>query len=142
MAQGKLSETPDMQEIRVRFQQWRQTRQAKTSIPEELWSAGVELARREGVGRTAAALHLDGGKLKRLMLASNSNAGKAMAPAFVESIAAGGNAKPEYTNRVERPQRHDAHPLFGSRADGGALQSLFQTRSPPPSADLQRDRQR
>ena len=52
-----------------------------------MWSAATELARRDGVNPTAAALHLDGGKLKRRMGAANSVSGKAMPPTFVELLA-------------------------------------------------------
>lgn len=45
------------------------------------------MARRNGVNPTAAALHLDGGKLKRRMVAASSESGKAMPPSFVELIA-------------------------------------------------------
>jgi CheY-like chemotaxis protein len=36
----------------------------KSAIRDELWSAAAKLARKDGVNRTAAELHLDGGKLK------------------------------------------------------------------------------
>ena len=55
-------------EVRARFEEWRKNRQGKSAIPDELWSAAVQLARKDGVNRTAAELHLDGGKLKRLMV--------------------------------------------------------------------------
>jgi hypothetical protein len=45
------------------------------------------VARRDGVNRTAAALHLDGGKLKRQMVAVGVRAPKVMPPAFVELVA-------------------------------------------------------
>jgi hypothetical protein len=54
-------------EVRARFEEWRQNRHGKSPIPDELWSAAAELARKDGINRTAAELHLDGGKLKRLM---------------------------------------------------------------------------
>src|SRR5579872_495625 len=54
-------------EVRARFEEWRQNRQGKSPIPDELWAAAVALARKDGINRTAAELHLDGGKLKRLM---------------------------------------------------------------------------
>ena len=97
MAREKLS----MEEVRVRLEQWRQTRQSKSPIPKELWVAAVELARREGVGRTAAALHLDGGKLKRLLAASGSEVSEAKPPVFVELLA---TTKPEYTIELEGRQ--------------------------------------
>ena len=73
----------------------------KARIPDELWSAAIEVARRDGVNRTAAALHLDGGKLKRLMTSSASASGNEMPPAFVEMIASGGSGPPEYTLELE-----------------------------------------
>jgi hypothetical protein len=76
-----------LDEVRTRFENWRQNRRGKQRIPEELWSAAIELARRNGVNPTAAALHLDGGKLKRRMVAASSESGKAMPPSFVELIA-------------------------------------------------------
>src|SRR5262249_11884920 len=40
---------------------------ARLPIPERLWAAAVELAREHGVSRTAQALHLEYGRLRRLM---------------------------------------------------------------------------
>jgi hypothetical protein len=51
-----------------------------------LWSAAAEVARRDGVNKTAAALHLDGGKLKRRMMADGSVPDKTMPSAFVEMM--------------------------------------------------------
>ena len=45
--------TPD--EVLARFENWRQSRRGKQRIPEELWSAAIELARRNGVNPTATA---------------------------------------------------------------------------------------
>src|SRR3982750_2150124 len=61
----KSADTVDIDAVRTRFEIWRQTREGKARIPDELWSAAVEVARRDGVNQTATALHLDGGKLKR-----------------------------------------------------------------------------
>jgi hypothetical protein len=44
------------------------------------------VAGREGVSYTAAALHLDGGKLKRRMMATGRVRDKTMPPAFVEMM--------------------------------------------------------
>jgi len=76
-----------LDEVRARFENWRQNRRGKRRIPEELWSAAIELARRNGVNPIAAALHLDGGKLKRRMVTAGSVSGEAMPPTFVELIA-------------------------------------------------------
>ena len=87
MTRGKRPRIPTIEDVRSRFERWRQTRQGKTPIPDELWSAAAAVARREGVNPTAVALHLDGGKLKRRMTALGRNAGKEPAAAFVELVA-------------------------------------------------------
>ena len=51
-------------QVLTRFGQWRQDRRGKARIPDELWTAAMEVARREGVNRTAAVLHLDGGNIR------------------------------------------------------------------------------
>jgi hypothetical protein len=101
MTRGKGSNIPMIDEVRARFDQWRQTRQGKSRIPDELWSAASEVARLDGVNRTAAALHLDGGKLKRRMAASDSVARKASPTAFVELMSSGCSGLPEYTLELE-----------------------------------------
>jgi hypothetical protein len=53
----KSAETLDIDQVRTRFENWRQTRKGKARIPDELWLAAVEVARRDGVNQTAAALH-------------------------------------------------------------------------------------
>jgi len=101
MTRGKSSRVPDIDAVRSRFERWRQTREGKARIPDELWSAAAAVARRDGVSRTAAALHLDGGKLKRWMAAADSRLRKAAPPAFVELMASGTDGAPEYTIELE-----------------------------------------
>ena len=86
-------------EVRARFEEWRKNRQGKSAIPDELWSAAVQLARKDGVNRTAAELHLDGGKLKRLMVEKTTR-GKP-APAFVELLTPRAISIPECTIELE-----------------------------------------
>jgi hypothetical protein len=100
MTRGRSSRVPAIGEARSRFEQWRQTRQGKARIPGELWSAAIEMARRDGVHRTATALHLDGGKLKRRMVASDA-VSSTIPPAFVELMAPGTSGLPEYTLELE-----------------------------------------
>jgi hypothetical protein len=84
MRRRRSVDTLNLDEVRTRFENWRQNRRGKQRIPDELWSAAIEVARRDGVNPTAAALHLDGGKLKRRMVATDSVSGSAMPPTFVE----------------------------------------------------------
>jgi hypothetical protein len=101
MARGRRSPTASIEEVGARFEQWRQTRQGKARIPDELWAAAVEVARRNGCNRTAATLHLDGGKLRKQMLAAGAGGKKAAPPAFVELIAPEANSVAEYTIELE-----------------------------------------
>ena len=100
MTQNKSSQIPDIQEVQARLEQWRQSRPKRAPIPDELWAAAAALARRDGVNRTAAALRLDGGKLKRKMGTSVASARKTP-PAFVELMAAGTSGGSEYTFELE-----------------------------------------
>src|SRR5690348_14705499 len=77
-------QTFSIDEVRTRFEVWRQNRHGREPIPDELWLAAIELARKNGVNPTAAGLHLDGGKLKRLM--TEKITAKKSAPAFVELL--------------------------------------------------------
>jgi len=83
----------------VRFEEWRKNRRGKSPIPDELWSAAAQLARKDGINRTAAELHLDGGKLKRLMV-EKTTSGKP-APVFVELLTPGAISIPECTIELE-----------------------------------------
>jgi hypothetical protein len=110
-----------LDEVRTRFENWRQNRSGKQPIPEELWSAAIELARRDGVNPTAVALHLDGGKLKRRMAAADSVPGKAVPPTFVELVAPGGGLR-ECTIELEgRNTKLRIHWNGATAADVAAL---------------------
>jgi hypothetical protein len=100
MAMRSKSRALTIDEVRARFEEWRQNRQGKSPIPDELWSAAAELARKDGINRTAAQLHLDGGKLKRLMGAKTTS-GKS-APTFVELLTPRAVSVPECTIELER----------------------------------------
>ena len=96
---GSKSLAFTMDEVRARFEEWRQNRQGRSRIPDALWSAAVELARKDGINRTAAELHLDGGKLKRLMGAKATSGQPS--PAFVELLTPRAISVPECTIELE-----------------------------------------
>jgi hypothetical protein len=83
----KIINSLTIEEVRGRFEHWRRNRQGKAAIPDQLWSAAIALARKNGVNRTAAELRLDGGKLKRLMVAAGVAPMKCAPASFVELIA-------------------------------------------------------
>ena len=86
MRRRRSVDTLNLDEARTRFENWRHSRRGKQRIPDELWSVAIEAARRNGVNTTAVALHLDGGKLKRQMLAPGPMADKMVPAAFVEMM--------------------------------------------------------
>ena len=100
----RRTDTLTIDGVQARFEAWRQKRQGRTAIPDELWSAASQLARRHGVNRIAAALHLDGGKLKRRMAMAGTLAKRAVPPAFVELIAPRIIALAECTIQLEGRQ--------------------------------------
>jgi hypothetical protein len=60
----RTNRTLTLEEVGTRFENWRQSRQGKASIPDELWSAAVEIARKEGLNRTSTRLHVEWNQLK------------------------------------------------------------------------------
>ena len=54
-----------LEEVRQRFEQWRQARTVRTRIPKPLWAAAVEMAKKYGIHRTAKTLRVDYSRLKK-----------------------------------------------------------------------------
>jgi hypothetical protein len=87
-----------LDEARGRFEEWRTHRRGKARIPAELWSAAVEVARKEGINRTARELHVAWDDLKRRMPAAGAVPRQ---PAFVELVAPQTESVPECTLELE-----------------------------------------
>ena len=94
------SKTPvvSLEEAKARFEEWRNNRRGKARIPAELWSAAVEVARKEGINRTARELHVAWDDLKRRMPATGAVPRQ---PAFVELVTPRMQSVPECTLEVE-----------------------------------------
>ena len=76
-------------------------RKGKARIPAELWSAAAEVARKEGINRTARALHVAWDDLKRRMAATGEVPLRPGSPAFVELVAPQVESVPECTLEAE-----------------------------------------
>ena len=87
-----------LDEARARFEEWRNSRSGKSRIPAELWSAAVEVARKEGINRTARELHVAWDDLKRRMPAAGAVPRQ---PAFVELVTPQVQSVPECTLELE-----------------------------------------
>ena len=97
------SKTPtiSLEEAKARFEEWRRNRQGKAAIPDELWAAAVEVARKEGVSRTSTELHVEWNHLKRRMAAASGASRQTASPAFVELVAPPTQLLPECTIELE-----------------------------------------
>ena len=84
----------DVEQLRLRFAEHRQTHLPRTRLPRELWAAAAKLARRDGITATARVLAVDLSSMKRWTerlepLDKSRKPGKPpAAPAFVELLAA------------------------------------------------------
>ena len=67
-----------------RLEAWRGAHPAPTPIPAELWEKALDLAEEQGLYKTARALHLDYGTLKKR--AERRSSGASRGPAFVECL--------------------------------------------------------
>ena len=76
-----------LEDLKARFEEWRRNRKGKASIPDELWAAAAEVARREGVNRTSTELHVEWNHLKRRMAVPAGSSSKPAPPRFVELVA-------------------------------------------------------
>ena len=59
MVQEARTAPDDVQQLRRRFDEFRSTQASRSRLPETLWAAAAELAKRYGVNPTARALRLD-----------------------------------------------------------------------------------
>jgi hypothetical protein len=120
-----------LEEARGRFEEWRRNRRGKARIPAELWSAAVEVARKEGINRTAKELHVAWDDLKRRVAATGEVGRQQGLPAFVELVAPQTQSVPECTLEVEGRQGKLRIHLKGASASDLATLSraLFEAAS-------------
>lgn len=101
----------DLEELGVRFEEFRSSHRLRERLPEELWAAAAEIAMRRGLNITARALRLDIDNLKKRMgqqvglpKAKRGRRKKTLpaAPAaFLELLAPAGSAAASCTVEVE-----------------------------------------
>src|SRR5579863_5712990 len=113
MAQETGLDREDVEQVRRRFAEWRGTHAVRSRLPEELWAAAAELARRDGIDATAEALDVDKPSLRkwadRLQPQRQPRARRlkrraSAVPAFVELLASGSSAATSCLVEVESPR--------------------------------------
>ena len=90
MTQAAPDNREDLEQLRLRFEEFRGTRTGRTRLPETLWQEAAKAARRYGVNTVAHELHLDWSKLKRKMLKQDQPkvSRNKTPPTFIELIGA------------------------------------------------------
>jgi hypothetical protein len=97
----------ELEQLRQRFEEFRNTRPGHSRLPEGLWAAAAELAKRYGVNPTARALRLEYGGLRKRVENQGRPKQKRIAatpPAFMEFVAPGAKAVTNCTVEVESAQ--------------------------------------
>lgn len=86
----------DLTALQRQVTAWRRAQRGRSRLPDDLWAAAATLARSEGVGWVARALHLDYYGLKRRCTeAAGKTVKPASSPTFVEVQL--GPSLPEHT---------------------------------------------
>jgi hypothetical protein len=75
--------------LQQQFERFRATHRRRAKLPDELWAAAAELAKKHGLYTVAHALRLDYVGLKKRAIGSARRRRKRAAPRFVELIAPG-----------------------------------------------------
>jgi hypothetical protein len=127
MTRRRQAEIPmGMEKVWRRFEDWRSSHQRRRRpIPERLWIAATETARKHGVFRTAKVLRLDYAKLKQMIDtvgASERSASKA--PAFFELVPTESAGLSECVIEMESPR--------------GKIRVQWKGMTPPDLAGLSR----
>ncbi|MEO8051067.1 MAG: hypothetical protein ABI833_11690 [Acidobacteriota bacterium] len=65
MAQESVSYQEEVEQVRVRFLEFRKAHAVRSRLPEELWAAAAKLARRDGIEATARVLDVDRPSLQK-----------------------------------------------------------------------------
>ena len=97
----RSNRTFTLEEVGARFEKWRQNRQGKASIPDELWSAAVAVARKEGLNRTSTRLRVEWNQLKRRMTTAETVSRRPAHPLFVELITPRAESRQECMIEME-----------------------------------------
>jgi hypothetical protein len=137
MAANQIHDIPqDLHKLYGRFVRWRRSHTERLPIPETLWTAAAELARKRGIAATAKVLRLEYGKLKEKTLSLGQGEGlersrnavpgrtgsQPRPPAFVELFAPSPGRSLEC--RVELEGRHGKMRLDFKSIDTSELVAL------------------
>jgi len=75
---------PSLEEVKRRFEHWRETRLKRSPIPNDLWASAVSLAKEHSICTIAKTLRLDYNVLKKRAIAKQPEAASQAGPSFIE----------------------------------------------------------
>lgn len=119
---------PEMEALRQRIEDWRQTREKRTRMPEELWQAAVGLVDEHGMWRVSQALRVTYQGLKSRAASREGRATGKDAPCFVDLTSVLGSTRSEGPATTVELSRPDGTKLSLRFAGTGGLdlQSLVR----------------
>ena len=120
MPQQQTAIPPDLLELSQRLEQWRIEQQPRSRLPESIWAAAVELAKRHGLHRTTKALRLDYTGLKNRMPAVAQSTGPVV-PAFLELLSPAAAGPSEYVVEWESARGRMRVAMKGATPDWASL---------------------
>jgi hypothetical protein len=97
----------DLEHLRRRFEEFRSAQPGHKRLPEALWAAAAELAKRYGVNPTARALRLEYGGLRKRVenqVRPKRKRATTTPPNFMEFVAPGAKPVTNCTVEVESTQ--------------------------------------
>jgi len=104
--------------LRTQLAEWRKSHPRRSALPEEMWAAAVELARRHGLYRTARGLPIDYANLRRRL--KMVSASRVIArPEFLEVLVPPAQAACIEVLRVPLTGTVDWEQLFRAWRQGG-----------------------
>ena len=120
MPQQQTAIPNDLLELSQRLEQWRSEQSPRSRLPESIWSAAVELAKRHGLHRTTKALRLDYAGLKNRMPEASQSAGPPP-PVFLELLAPPSAGPAEYVVEWESARGRMRVAMKGAAPDWASL---------------------
>ena len=97
---------PSLEEVRQRFESWRQRRKKRSRIPENLWRAAAALSEEYSINHLAKVLRVNYTALKNQVIKFNSpetNAAYVSSSTFVELPGPMASVVPESTVEMIKP---------------------------------------
>ena len=117
---------PAMRSVYRRLQRWRRKRKGRAAIPESLWMAAGQLARKHGVNPVSRVLGLEFNRLRQMAEAAGPSRSRGSKPAaFVELVAPSEAITPQCAMELEGQRGRLRIELRGTAAEMASFSRLL-----------------